>query len=72
MVARLYNKTLETKEKGNEAYAELLSASLRRSPAIPNRTCGGWSLNSNARGLRAFASMRHLTKMTLMRRSRRR
>ena len=26
VVARLYNKTLETKEKGNEAYAELLSA----------------------------------------------
>ena len=26
VVARLYNKTLETKEKGNEAYAELLTA----------------------------------------------
>jgi hypothetical protein len=26
VVARLYNKTLETKEKGNEAYAELLAA----------------------------------------------
>jgi hypothetical protein len=26
MVARLYNKALETKEKGNEAYAELLTA----------------------------------------------
>jgi hypothetical protein len=26
VVARLYNKTLETKEKGNEAYAELLMA----------------------------------------------
>jgi len=26
VVARLYNKTLETKEKGNDAYAELLSA----------------------------------------------
>ena len=26
VVARLYNKTLETKEKGNDAYAELLTA----------------------------------------------
>ena len=26
VVARLYNKTVETKEKGNEAYAELLTA----------------------------------------------
>jgi hypothetical protein len=26
VVARLYNKTIETKEKGNEAYAELLTA----------------------------------------------
>src|SRR5262249_30000911 len=26
VVARLYNKTLETKEKGNEGYAELLTA----------------------------------------------
>jgi hypothetical protein len=26
VVARLYNKTLETKEKGNDAYGELLTA----------------------------------------------
>jgi hypothetical protein len=58
VVARLYNKTLETKEKGNEAYAELLTA--RCGDAFdPNLDM--WRLEfeikrEGARGFRLYAS----------------
>jgi hypothetical protein len=44
VVARLYNKTLETKEKGNEAYAKLLTACCGET-FNPLRLSGGWSAN---------------------------
>jgi len=65
VVARLYNKTVETKEKGNEAYAELLTA--RCGEAFePEQDV--WRLefermNATARGPRAFGC-------TLLRRKR--
>jgi hypothetical protein len=57
VVARLYNKTLETKEKGNEAYAELLSA---RCGAAFNPDQDVWRLEfelkrEGAKGFRLYA-----------------
>jgi hypothetical protein len=57
VVARLYNKTLETKEKGNEAYAELLAA---RCGAAFNPEQDVWRLEfelkrEGAKGFRLYA-----------------
>jgi len=58
VVARLYNKTLETKEKGNEAYAELLMA---RSDKTFNPELDVWRLEfelkrEGAKGFRLYAA----------------
>jgi hypothetical protein len=64
-VTRLYNKSVETKEKGNEAYAELLSAAVVRHTS-QSKTCGGWSSNSNGKALKAFGSTPRQRKMIPM------
>jgi hypothetical protein len=58
VVARLYNKTLETNEKGNEAYAELLTA---RCGETFNPDLDVWRLEfelkrAGAKGFRLYAS----------------
>jgi hypothetical protein len=58
VVARLYNKTLETKEKGNDAYAELLTA---RCGDAFNPEQDVWRLEfelkrEGAKGFRLYAS----------------
>jgi hypothetical protein len=69
VVARHYNKTLETKEKANEAYAELLTA---RCGETFNPELDVWRLEFELKreGARAFGSMPRLRKRILTKRSR--
>jgi hypothetical protein len=68
--ARIYNKTHETVERSNDAYAALLTAR-EGEASISGRMCGAWSSSCAAKEPRASNSMRHPKKMTTRRRSRR-
>jgi hypothetical protein len=71
VVGRLYNKSLETREKGNEAYAELLTA---RCGEAFDPNLGVWRLEFEIKreGMKASASMPRQKRTTQRKRSRRR